>query len=60
MRLKNVKGANEIIVKGKYYLDNPNDYKGKWNKLFNNNNPIHIEIGMGKGNFIIESAKRNA
>ena len=59
MRLKNVKGANEIIVKGKYYLANPNEYKGKWNKLFNNDNPIHIEIGMGKGNFIIESAKRN-
>ena len=58
MRLKNVKGANEIIVKGKYYIDNPNEYKGNWNKVFNNNNPIHIEIGMGKGNFIIESAKR--
>ena len=30
MRLKNVKGANEIIVKGKYYIDNPNEYKGNW------------------------------
>ena len=59
MRLKNVKGANEIIVKGKYYIDNPYEYKGCWNKYFNNNNPIHIEIGMGKGDFIIESAKRN-
>ena len=58
MRLKNVKGANEIIVKGKYYVDNPSEYKGNWNKVFNNNNPIHIEIGMGKGDFIIESAKR--
>ena len=60
MRLKNVKGASEIIKEGKYYIDNPYIYKGKWNKLFNNNNPIYIEIGMGKGNFIIESAKRNA
>ena len=58
MRLKNVKGANEIIVKGKYYVDNPYLYKGSWHKYFNNNNPIHIEIGMGKGNFIIENAKR--
>ena len=58
MRLKNVKGANEIIVKGTYYINNPEEYKGKWNKLFKNNNPIHIEIGMGKGNFIIENAKR--
>ena len=58
MRLKNVKGANEIIINGKYYVDNPFDYIDKWNKLFNNDNPIHIEIGMGKGNFIIENAKR--
>ena len=58
MRLKNVKGANEIIVKGKYYIDNPSEYKGNWKEVFNNDNPIHIEIGMGKGNFILESAKR--
>lgn len=56
MRLKNVKGANEIIIKGKYYLDTPKDYKGKWNKLFNNTNPINAEIGIGKGDFIIENA----
>ena len=58
MRLKNVKGANEIIIKGTYYVDNPQNYKGKWNKYFNNANPIYIEIGMGKGDFIIENAKR--
>lgn len=59
MRLKNVKGANDIIIKGTYYLDNPREYKGKWQQLFGNNNPIHIEIGMGKGNFIIENAIQN-
>ena len=32
---------------------NPKDYKGKWKEVFNNNNPIYIEIGMGKGDFII-------
>ena len=58
MRLKNVKGANEIIIKGTYYVDNPQNYKGNWNKYFNNANPIYIEIGMGKGDFIIENAKR--
>ena len=58
MRLKNVKGANDIIVKGIYYVDNPYQYKSKWHEYFNNNNPIYIEIGMGKGNFIIENAKR--
>lgn len=59
MRLKNVKGANDIIIKGKYYIDKPEEYKGKWKLLFKNNNPIYIEIGMGKGNFIIENAKGN-
>ncbi len=59
MRLRNVKNSNEIIEKGKYYIKNPEDYKGKWNKLFKNNNPIHIEIGMGKGKFILENALNN-
>lgn len=58
MRLKNVKGANEIIIKGIYYVSNPYEQKGKWNKYFDNDNPIYIEIGMGKGDFIIENAKR--
>ena len=56
MRLKNVKNAKEIMKEGTYYIDNPKDYKGKWNKLFNNDNPIYIEIGMGKGDFIINNA----
>jgi len=59
MRLKNIKGASEKIVKGKYFINNPYDYKGKWNSLFKNNNPIYIEIGMGKGNFIIKNAINN-
>ena len=58
MRLKKVKGDNEIIIKGKYYIDDPYQYKGCWNEFFGNNNPIYIEIGMGKGDFIIENAKR--
>ena len=58
MRLKNVKGANEIIVKGVYYVDNPYQYRGCWNKFFGNDNPIYLEIGMGKGDFIIENALR--
>ena len=58
MRLKHVKGADDIIKKGIYYIDNPKEYKGSWNEVFSNNNPIYIEIGMGKGDFIIENAKR--
>lgn len=59
MRLKNIKGASEKIKLGKYFIENPKEYKGKWSSLFNNNNPIHIEIGMGKGNFIIKNAINN-
>ena len=58
MRLKNVKGANEIIVLGKYYVADPTMNRGKWREVFGNDNPIYIEIGMGKGDFIIENAKR--
>lgn len=56
MRLRNVKNADEIINLSSYIISNPNDYKGKWHQLFNNDNPIHIEIGMGKGRFIRENA----
>ena len=56
MRLKHVKGANLIVESGVYYIDNPKQYKGKWKSLFGNNNKIYIEIGMGKGDFIIENA----
>ena len=56
MRLKNVKNAKEILNTGKYYIENPKEHKGNWNNLFNNNNPIYIEIGMGKGDFIINNA----
>jgi tRNA (guanine-N(7)-)-methyltransferase len=58
LRLKHVKGASEIIEKSKYIVSEPTNYKGKIDKLFNNKNKIYIEIGMGKGDFIIENAKR--
>ena len=56
MRLKKVKNADLIISKSNYVVNNPSDNKGKWNKVFNNNNPISVEIGMGKGDFIINMA----
>lgn len=59
MRLKNIKGASEKILEGKYFISNPQEHIGKWNTLFKNNNPIYIEIGMGKGKFIIEKALNN-
>jgi tRNA (guanine-N7-)-methyltransferase len=49
--------ASNILNVSNYIVKNPTQYKGKWNKYFNNNNPIHIELGMGRGNFIIGMAK---
>ena len=58
LRLKNVKNASDIIKASTYVVQNPEKYKGKWNELFNNTNPINVEIGMGKGNFIIGMAEK--
>lgn len=61
MRLRKVKNAPERLKQNdnKYYIENPLDYKGKWNTLFENNNPLHIEIGCGKGQFMMTLAKNN-
>ena len=56
MRQRNVKNKKEIISNSKYVISNPSEFCGTWNKLFDNNNPIYIEIGMGKGNFILNNA----
>ena len=56
MRQRNVKNKKEIIENSKYFITDPNEYKGKWHNVFKNTNPIYIEIGMGKGKFIIENA----
>lgn len=56
MRLRNVKNKEEILNASLYLVKNPNEYCGKWHELFDNDNPIYIEIGMGKGKFIIENA----
>ena len=59
LRLRNIKGATEVVENSEFVIHNYEDYKGKYNKLFNNNNLIEIEIGCGKGNFIINKAKQN-
>ena len=58
MRLRNVRGASEVIENSLYVIKNYEEYKGKYNVLFGNNNPIRIEIGMGKGDFVINMAKK--
>jgi tRNA (guanine-N7-)-methyltransferase len=57
MRLRNIPGAEEAILKSKYAIKDPETKKGKWSEVFKNGNPIYIEVGMGKGRFIIDNAK---
>lgn len=59
MRLRNLKNKIEIINNSEYVVKDPEKYMGKWNSLFDNSNPIYIEIGMGKGKFIVENAINN-
>lgn len=60
MRLRNKPWADDYIKDhGQYILQDPNELKGQWSTIFNNTNPIYIEIGMGKGQFIVESARLN-
>lgn len=60
MRLRNVKGAREKIENSKYVVHNKEELKGKWSEFFKNDNPIHVEIGMGKGKFIQQLAFLNS
>ncbi len=59
MRLRNIPGADDVIRRHPIAVKESKEYKGKWNMLFENRNPIHIEIGMGKGQFILTLAKQN-
>lgn len=60
MRLRNVKGSRETIASNEFVIQNGENHKGNWAKeIFGNNHPIHIEVGMGKGKFIMELAKNN-
>lgn len=56
MRLRNVKNKEEILNASPYLVRNPEENIGKWKEVFGNDKPIYIEIGMGKGKFIIENA----
>lgn len=59
MRLRNVPGSREAIADSPLAINEPRELKGKWNEEFGNDNPIRIEIGMGKGKFITTLARQN-
>ncbi len=57
MRYIEIKDADKIVQKSSYVVSNPSEYKNKWSSVFGNNNPICLELGMGRGSFIINMAK---
>ena len=59
MRIRFKPWAREELEASSFYIDNPEDYKGKWKTLFKNDNPIHLELGCGKGGFISQIASKN-
>ncbi|MBQ3307488.1 MAG: tRNA (guanosine(46)-N7)-methyltransferase TrmB [Bacilli bacterium] len=59
MRLRNVKNKEEILLSSHFLVKDPYSYKGRWYEYFGNKNPIYIEIGMGKGKFLIECARNH-
>lgn len=59
MRLRNITGADEVIAKSDYVIKDEKTKKGNWKSVFEKEAPLHIEVGMGKGRFLMELATRN-
>ena len=57
MRLRNITGSREMIAESRFVVHEPQEYKGRWRELFSNDHPLRIEIGMGKGRFIMDLAR---
>lgn len=57
MRLKNVPGSREVIADSRFVIQDPRAYRGRWQECFPSPAPIHIEIGMGKGRFLMDMAR---
>ena len=59
MRLRNIPRANDVIASSPLVIQEPKAQRGQWQKVFVNDHPIHIEVGMGKGRFITELARKH-
>lgn len=56
MRLRHIKGAEQLIEESPFVIHSPEENKGRWREVFGNDHPIEIEVGMGKGKFIMDLA----
>ena len=57
MRLRNIRGSKDVIASCPFVVQEPESCRGRWAEVFGNENPIHIEVGMGKGRFLLNMAK---
>lgn len=57
MRLRNIPGAKDAIHESDYVVQEPSIYRGKWEDFFKVKQPLHIEVGMGKGRFLMDMAR---
>ena len=57
MRLRNIPGSKDVIADSRFVVQNPDSQRGKWAEVFKNNHPVWIEVGMGKGRFIMDMAR---
>ena len=56
MRLRNIRGSKDVIASCPFVVQEPESCRGRWAEIFGNENPIHIEVGMGKGRFMMDLA----
>lgn len=59
VRLRKIKGADEAVAASPYVIQEGVEAPYDWHRIFGNGHPLHIEIGMGKGRFLMELAKAN-
>lgn len=59
MRLRNVTGSREMIGESRFVVHEPEQQKGMWRSAFGNDRPVYVEIGMGKGRFLMDMARLN-
>lgn len=59
MRLRNIPGAKNVITSSPYVIQEPESKKGRWGSVFEKEQPLHIEVGMGKGRFLMDMARKH-
>ncbi|MDO5131765.1 MAG: tRNA (guanosine(46)-N7)-methyltransferase TrmB [Eubacteriales bacterium] len=59
MRLRNIPGSRDVIANSPWVIQKPETLRGSWKSVFQNENPLHLEIGTGKGRFIMQMAQEH-